>query len=155
GGRRGAGAVRRRRVALTRGAARGAAAPRPRSRRPRRAPLSRGLSRARARAGAVIPPGRRPPADGVPDELVALAPAKVNLGLFLGAARGADARHELVTVMQSISLADEVSLEAGPAGAGADEVVCPGVAPAAGENLAATALRSFREATGWQAPPLR
>ena len=99
----------------------------------------------------MIEPARRPP----PDALVALAPAKVNLGLFLGAARPTDARHELVTVMQSISLADEVRLEAGRAGAGADEVACPGVAAVGGENLAATALRSFREATGWQAPPLR
>jgi len=99
--------------------------------------------------------GRRPPPGEGPAALVALAPAKVNLGLFLGAARAADARHELVTVMQSISLADEMRLEAGPAGAGADEVVCPGVPVARGENLAASALRSFREATGWQAPPLR
>jgi 4-diphosphocytidyl-2C-methyl-D-erythritol kinase len=36
----------------------------------------------------------------------ALAPAKVNLGLFLGPTRASDGRHELATVMQSISLAD-------------------------------------------------
>ncbi len=46
--------------------------------------------------------------------LRALAPAKVNLGLFLGPLRAADARHELVSVMQSISLADEVTLEPAP-----------------------------------------
>ena len=39
-----------------------------------------------------------------------LAPAKVNLGLFLGPIREQDGRHELVTVMQSISLADELTL---------------------------------------------
>jgi len=87
--------------------------------------------------------------------LVALAPAKVNLGLFLGAPRATDDRHELVSVMQSISLADEVALQTAPAGAGADEVLCPGVDPGEGENLAAAALRAFRQATGWQAPPLR
>ncbi len=44
-----------------------------------------------------------------------LAPAKINLGLFLGATRD-DGRHELVTVMQSISLADELTLRVAPAG---------------------------------------
>jgi 4-diphosphocytidyl-2-C-methyl-D-erythritol kinase len=86
---------------------------------------------------------------------VALAPAKVNLGLFVGPTREADGRHELVTVMQSISLADELRLE--PAGAGAehDELVCPGLAGPPEENLAARALAAFRAATGWDAPPLR
>jgi len=82
----------------------------------------------------------------------ALAPAKINLGLFLGPVRAADGRHELVTVMQSISLADELTLEAAPPGAQRDEVRCPGVE---GENLAARALRLFRERTGWSAPPVR
>ncbi|HXB64733.1 MAG TPA: hypothetical protein VNV42_07650 [Solirubrobacteraceae bacterium] len=102
--------------------------------------------------------------------LVALAPAKINLGLFLGPTR-ADGRHELATVMQSISLADELTLTAAdPAAAGdgrtarggdtpatvhGDVVVCPGVAGAAEDNLAARALAAFREATGWDAPPLR
>jgi 4-diphosphocytidyl-2-C-methyl-D-erythritol kinase len=97
--------------------------------------------------------------------LHARAPAKINLGLCLGPTR-ADGRHELVSVMQSISLADELTLERAPTGDavptedggaaqhedGADEVVCPGVA---GPNLAAAALAAFRAATGWDAPPLR
>ena len=87
--------------------------------------------------------------------LHALAPAKVNLGLFLGPTRAGDGRHELATVMQSISLADELTLEAAPAGASGDEVLCPGVAGPPQENLAATALRAFRNATGWDAGPLR
>ena len=57
----------------------------------------------------------------------ALAPAKVNLGLFLGPVRDEDGRHELVSVMQSISLADELTLEPAPPGAECDEVVCEGV----------------------------
>lgn len=81
------------------------------------------------------------------------APAKINLGLFVGPVRG-DGHHELVSVMQSISLADELTLEPAPEDAAGDEdeVLCPGVG---GENLAARALRSFRAATGWEAAPLR
>jgi 4-diphosphocytidyl-2-C-methyl-D-erythritol kinase len=84
-----------------------------------------------------------------------LAPAKINLGLFLGPIRESDGKHELVSVMQSISLADELTLEAAPAGSDRDEVLCPGVSEADGENLAATALRAFRASTGWRVPPLR
>ncbi len=85
----------------------------------------------------------------------ALAPAKVNLGLFIGPIRAEDSRHELVTVMQSISLADELTLEPAPAGAAADELVCPSVAGPAQENLAAAALKAFRSRTGWDGPPVR
>ncbi len=84
--------------------------------------------------------------------LTARAPAKINLGLFLGATR-ADGRHELATVMQSISLADELTLGWAPAD-GEDRVVCPGVPGPPGENLAAAALAAFRDATGWRAPAL-
>jgi 4-diphosphocytidyl-2-C-methyl-D-erythritol kinase len=86
--------------------------------------------------------------------LRALAPAKINLGLFVGPTRE-DGRHELVSVMQSISLADELRLEAAPQGATGDEVLCPGVEGPPSENLAARALAAFRAATGWDAPPLR
>jgi 4-diphosphocytidyl-2-C-methyl-D-erythritol kinase len=80
----------------------------------------------------------------------ALAPAKINLGLFIGPLRD-DGRHELVSVMQSISLADELVLEERADAAG-DVVECPGVE---GENLAAAALHAFRAATGWDGPPWR
>jgi 4-diphosphocytidyl-2-C-methyl-D-erythritol kinase len=85
----------------------------------------------------------------------ALAPAKVNLGLFLGPIRESDGRHELVTVMQSISLADELRLQDAGPGVEGDEIYCPGLAGAPQENLAARALEAFRAATGWRAPPLR
>jgi len=85
----------------------------------------------------------------------ALAPAKINLGLFVGPSRAGDGRHELVSVMQSISLADELTLEQAPPDASADELVCPGLPGAPEENLAARALGAFRAATGWDAPPLR
>jgi 4-diphosphocytidyl-2-C-methyl-D-erythritol kinase len=80
------------------------------------------------------------------------APAKINLCLFLGPTRAADGRHELVSVMQSLTLADELALGPAPAGAAADEVLCAGVE---GPNLAGAALAAFRAATGWDAPPQR
>jgi 4-diphosphocytidyl-2-C-methyl-D-erythritol kinase len=86
--------------------------------------------------------------------LRALAPAKINLGLFLGPVRE-DGRHELATVMQSISLADELTLQAAPdPHVEGDVVVCPEVPGPPAENLAAVALAAFRAATGWDAPPL-
>jgi 4-diphosphocytidyl-2-C-methyl-D-erythritol kinase len=85
----------------------------------------------------------------------ALAPAKLNLGLFVGMARTGDSRHGLATVMQSVSLADELTLEPAGRDAGADQLHCPGLPVAAGENLAAMALSAFRAATGWDAGPLR
>jgi 4-diphosphocytidyl-2-C-methyl-D-erythritol kinase len=74
------------------------------------------------------------------------APGKVNLCLFLGQAR-ADGRHELVTVFESVSLFDQLTLTV----ASADEVVCPGVP---GPNLVTDALRLLRE-HGWDGPTVR
>jgi 4-diphosphocytidyl-2-C-methyl-D-erythritol kinase len=85
------------------------------------------------------------------DVLTTEARAKVNLCLFLGPARSSG-RHELVTLMDSLSLHDDVRLLPGVAGGDGDEVVCPGVA---GENLAAAALAAFRERTGWDGPHVR
>ena len=83
--------------------------------------------------------------------LRARAPGKVNLCLFVGEPRD-DGLHPLVSVVQALSLADELTLEPAPPEASADEVVCPGVE---GPNLAARALALYREATGWDAPPQR
>lgn len=80
-----------------------------------------------------------------------LAPGKVNVCLFVGAPR-ADGLHPLVSVMQPLSLADELTLGPAPAGARSDEVACPGVE---GPNLASRALAGFRAATGWDAAPQR
>jgi 4-diphosphocytidyl-2-C-methyl-D-erythritol kinase len=96
--------------------------------------------------------------------LCTLAPGKVNLCLFLGGTR-ADGRHELVTVFESVSLADRLELTVleptvlEPTvpeltvldGRTPDEVVCPGVED---PNLAAEALAGLR-ARGWDAPPVR
>lgn len=74
--------------------------------------------------------------------------AKVNLCLLLGGARD-DGRHELVTVFESVTLADELTIEC-PARSGADAVVCAGVS---GPNLVAEAINNLR-AVGWGAPPV-
>jgi 4-diphosphocytidyl-2-C-methyl-D-erythritol kinase len=81
--------------------------------------------------------------------LSVLAPGKVNLCLFLGPPRDEDRRHELVTVFESVSLADELALET--LEDGGDEVVCPGIED---QNLVTGALSELRRC-GWNAPPVR
>jgi 4-diphosphocytidyl-2-C-methyl-D-erythritol kinase len=80
--------------------------------------------------------------------LRALAPAKFNLCLFLGELR-ADGRHELVTLFESLSLADEVELSTRVAMA--DQVRCPAVE---GPNIVARAIELLRS-HGWDAPRVR
>jgi 4-diphosphocytidyl-2-C-methyl-D-erythritol kinase len=75
------------------------------------------------------------------------APGKVNLVLFIGRSLS-DGFHPLVSLVQPLSLADELMMEP----AGADEVVCPGVE---GENLAASALAAYRFAARWVSEPVR
>ncbi len=79
------------------------------------------------------------------------ARAKINLCLFLGPVRP-DGRHEVVTLMDSLTLCDDVRMVVGADGLDADEVVCAGVQ---GPNLAAAALAAFRAETKWDAPPVR
>jgi 4-diphosphocytidyl-2-C-methyl-D-erythritol kinase len=79
------------------------------------------------------------------------ARAKINLCLFVGPLRG-DGRHEVVTLMDSLTLCDDVRMQTDPPGVVVDEVTCPGVE---GPNLAAAALHAFRQATGWDGPPVR
>lgn len=90
--------------------------------------------------------------DGAPTEggLPVRVPAyaKVNLCLYVGERRE-DGRHELVTVFESVDLADELVIT--ESGAPVDQVVCPGVP---GPNLVEAALAGLRE-SGWAAPPLR
>jgi 4-diphosphocytidyl-2-C-methyl-D-erythritol kinase len=76
-----------------------------------------------------------------------LAPAKINLCLLVGPRRP-DGLHELLSVMQSITLCDELEMVDGER----DEVVCPGVE---GPNLVTEAIAAFRGATGWDGPPQR
>jgi 4-diphosphocytidyl-2-C-methyl-D-erythritol kinase len=78
-----------------------------------------------------------------------LAPAKLNLCLYLGPRRG-DGLHELCSLFEPLTLGDPIDVHELKAGE-ADEVVCAGVE---GENLAARALAALR-ARGWSRPPLR
>ncbi len=75
-----------------------------------------------------------------------LAPAKVNLCLFLGERRP-DGLHRLCSLFEPLVLADVLEVEA----AEHDEVICPGIEEG---NLATAALAALR-ARGWQGPPLR
>jgi 4-diphosphocytidyl-2-C-methyl-D-erythritol kinase len=73
--------------------------------------------------------------------------AKINLCLFLGPTRP-DGRHQLVTLFDSVGLADElVVIESAD---GADHVLCDGVS---GPNLVADAVAALRD-VGWAPPPL-
>ncbi len=87
-------------------------------------------------------------------KLTAWAPGKVNLCLFLGPLRD-DGRHEVVTLLESVSLADQITVTPAPASASAsvpqDHVVCAGVP---GLNIVSQTLDGLR-AQGWDAPPLR
>jgi 4-diphosphocytidyl-2-C-methyl-D-erythritol kinase len=83
--------------------------------------------------------------------VTAEARAKINLCLYVGPKRG-DGRHEVVTLMDSLTLCDEVRMQPDAPGVIADEVLCRGVE---GPNLAAAALKAFREETGWDGPPVR
>jgi len=74
------------------------------------------------------------------------APAKLNLTLdVLG--RRSDGYHEMKMVMQSASLADELTLEVGP-GEGIELSTDVGFLPVDGRNLAAAAALRLQEATG-------
>jgi len=83
--------------------------------------------------------------------LTTQARAKVNLCLFVGPQRP-DGRHEVVTLMDSLTLCDDVRMVVGVEELVADEVICPGVQ---GPNLAAAALAAFRAETKWDGPPVR
>jgi 4-diphosphocytidyl-2-C-methyl-D-erythritol kinase len=77
-----------------------------------------------------------------------LAPAKLNLALFLGPRRD-DGLHELRSLFCPLELADRIVVA--DADGNADQVVCAGVE---GPNLAAVALEGLR-ARGWSRAPVR
>jgi 4-diphosphocytidyl-2-C-methyl-D-erythritol kinase len=78
-----------------------------------------------------------------------LAPAKLNLCLYLGREPRPDGLHELRSLFCPLELADRIVVEERPGDD--DEVVCPAIA---GPNLAAVALEALR-ARGWGRAPLQ
>lgn len=84
--------------------------------------------------------------------LQTLAPAKINVCLLLGPPRASDGRHELVTVMQSVSLHDRLVLTEAEESE-LDVVICEGVAPE--RNLATEAIALFRTHYAYTGPPLQ
>ena len=80
------------------------------------------------------------------------APGKINVCLYLGPTRERACRHELVSIMQSVTLADRLRIEWAPEDSKHDVVVCPGVE---GPNLVETAIAAFRKATSWDGAPVR
>jgi 4-diphosphocytidyl-2-C-methyl-D-erythritol kinase len=77
-----------------------------------------------------------------------LAPAKLNLCLFVGPTRE-DGLHELASIFEPLALADE--LRVSPSEGSEDELVCPQIP---GPNLVTKALAAMRE-QGWTSSPLR
>ncbi len=102
---------------------------RPRSRRPRRGPGACGVRGAGRGARVIL-----------------RAPAKLNLGLFVGPVRE-DGLHEIRSLFCPLLLADSITVS----DAEVDAVHCPGLE---GPNLAAAALAGLRE-LGWDAGPVR
>ncbi len=79
-------------------------------------------------------------------KLLVRAPGKLNLSLLVGGLRP-DGRHEIVTLIESVSLADELALS----DSDRDEVICPGVEE---PNIVTRALDGLRR-RGWSGPPVR
>jgi len=77
-----------------------------------------------------------------------LAPGKINLCLLLGPQRS-DGYHELASVFLPLDLSDQLLLETAPVGVSGDSVRCEGVE---GDNLAAKAIASWRDHSGWAGP---
>jgi 4-diphosphocytidyl-2-C-methyl-D-erythritol kinase len=75
------------------------------------------------------------------------APAKINLGLCV-LERRADGYHEVRTVLQTISLADRLSVSHDPGGEGKVALKCSDASLAGPENLAARAARELLAKSG-------
>ncbi len=79
-----------------------------------------------------------------------IAPAKLNLCLYLGPRRK-DGLHELTSIFEPLTLHDTITVSEGGPDALVDQVICPGVS---GENLVNKAIRMMRS-EGWSPPPLK
>ncbi len=76
------------------------------------------------------------------------APAKINLGLRV-LNRGSDGYHELRTIYQTISLADQLRVAYDPGGDGEVAFHCSDISLSTRNNLALRAAESWLRAGGW------
>ena len=84
---------------------------------------------------------QRQPSDASPTALRARAAAKVNLGLYVGPVRADGRYHEVVSVLQSIAIWDELEVEVVPEGLGLE--VEGGGLPPDETNLVLVAAREL------------
>lgn len=91
--------------------------------------------------------------EAAPGHAQVTAWAKVNLDLRI-LAREADGYHQLETIFQRISLADEVEVRV-VSGSGIRLQCAPAVGVPDAQNLAWRAAAAYRTATGWPAPDAR
>jgi 4-diphosphocytidyl-2-C-methyl-D-erythritol kinase len=94
----------------------------------------------RRRGGTLVASQQRPGGQAPPAILRARAAAKVNLGLYVGPMRG-DRFHEVVSVLQSIAIWDELEVEVVPEGLGLE--VEGGGLPPDETNLVLVAAREL------------
>src|SRR5215218_7529633 len=96
----------------------------------------------RRRGGTLVASQQRQPADHAPPKsLRARAAAKVNLGLYVGPVRADGRYHEVVSVLQSIAIWDELEVEVVPEGLGLE--VEGGGLPPDETNLVLVAAREL------------
>src|SRR5215208_2066444 len=96
----------------------------------------------RRRGGTLVASQQRQPADHAPPKsLRARAAAKVNLGLYVGPVRADGRYHEVVSVLQSIAIWDELEVEVVPEGLGLE--VEGGGLPSDETNLVLVAAREL------------
>ena len=90
----------------------------------------------------------------MPDAIAGLAPAKINLTLEVGGVR-ADGFHDLTSILQTLALADEVTLELAAATSIENSGPFAGGSPAGPENLAWRAIDALANALGREPEPFR
>ena len=90
----------------------------------------------------------------MPDTLTGLAPAKINLTLEVGGGRP-DGYHDLTSILQTLALADEVTLQPAPVTSIENSGPFAAGSPAGPKNLAWRAIDALADALGREPEPFR
>ena len=106
-----------------------------------RSPAAATMPGHRRRGGTLVASSQRQPGDAPQTSLRARAAAKVNLGLYVGPLRADGRYHEVVSVLQSIAIWDELEVEVVPEGLGLE--VEGGGLPPDETNLVLVAAREL------------